>query len=209
MRTLMHVVGCLLTYILLLISGYKFGTAMQHVWEEPTEYLYFGISTIIFYLLMVKYGGKRLCFAQTFTHELIHALFVTLSLGTVHEFHVNQETGHVISDKDNLTVKLSPYFFPIYTLLLMAIRPGIREVYFPIFDIVSGCSFAFYLHMIKNERGLWQSDIQSVSWYISYPYMICMELLFCYLITESLHTNMWQAILQMVQYIGHLLIGFF
>lgn len=198
---MMLAVKCLIVYALLPIIAFKFGLSLKNIWHYPMEYLYFGVSVPVTYFLMYRYGGSRLRFAQTFTHELVHSIFVWLSIGRVYEFHVNEETGHIMSDREYMTMVLAPYFFPLYTLLLMAVRPGILPDYYPLFDVVCGASFAFYLNMIKQQSGLWQTDIRSVDWRLSYPYMVCMVFFCCYLVLESIHSTLWSSVIQLLQFI--------
>lgn len=50
-------------------------------------------------------------------HEMTHALCVLLCGGKVKEFRVSGTGGHVITDRNNILIALSPYFFPIYTVV--------------------------------------------------------------------------------------------
>lgn len=197
MRGIKLALQCLAVYLLLPVFAYRFGMTVKEIFVSPMEYLYFGVGIAVSYLAMNRFGGFRLEFAETFTHELIHSVFVWLSLGKVYEFHVNESTGHIRADHVSLMATLAPYFFPIFTFLLMAIRPGIREIYYPAFDCLAGASFAFYLHMIRNQTGLWQTDIKDVDWKLSYPFLICMLFLCCYLILESVHTSLWTDLTQL------------
>ncbi len=54
-------------------------------------------------------------------HEFTHALAVLLAGGKVTEFRVSSAGGHVMSDKVNWWIGLSPYFVPIYALIWMAL----------------------------------------------------------------------------------------
>lgn len=199
------ILKCLLVYAFLPIAGYLFGITLKNIIRFPSEYIFFGVSTIVFYFLMTRYGGRRLSFIQTFTHELIHSLFVWASLGNVTEFHLKEKSGYIMSDRSNIPMTLAPYFFPLYTILLLSIRPGILQSYYPYFDIIGGLSFAFYLNMIKNQTGLWQTDIKSVDWRLSYPFLISMVFLCCYLVIESLHSSLWNALINFGLFIWSLI----
>ncbi|MEI6033131.1 MAG: hypothetical protein WCS65_02475 [Verrucomicrobiae bacterium] len=54
-----------------------------------------------------------------FGHELTHALWVYLMGGRVHRFQVTKSGGHILTDKTNTWIALAPYFFPIYSLLVI------------------------------------------------------------------------------------------
>ena len=52
-------------------------------------------------------------------HELTHAFFVYLCGGRVEGFSVGEGGGHVITNKTNLLIVLSPYFVPFYTVIVL------------------------------------------------------------------------------------------
>ena len=55
-------------------------------------------------------------------HECTHALWVKLFGGRVEEkFYVSSRGGHILADRVNTWIALAPYFFPIYSLLLISI----------------------------------------------------------------------------------------
>ena len=56
-----------------------------------------------------------------FGHELTHALWVLLMGGRVSRFRVGREGGHIITDKNNFWIALAPYFFPLYSILVLAL----------------------------------------------------------------------------------------
>ena len=54
-------------------------------------------------------------------HEFTHALAAMLAGGKVTAFHVTSKGGHVLTDKVNWWIALSPYFVPIYALIWIAL----------------------------------------------------------------------------------------
>ena len=54
-------------------------------------------------------------------HEFTHALAAMLAGGKVSAFHVSSKGGHVLTDRVNWWIALSPYFVPIYALIWMAL----------------------------------------------------------------------------------------
>jgi len=49
-------------------------------------------------------------------HEMTHALCVMMFGGKVKEFRVSGTGGHVLTDRNNIIISLSPYFFPLYAV---------------------------------------------------------------------------------------------
>ncbi|MBP6602663.1 MAG: hypothetical protein KA250_12710, partial [Verrucomicrobiales bacterium] len=52
-------------------------------------------------------------------HELTHALFVLVCRGRVTKVHISAEGGHILTNRNNFLISLSPYFFPFYTSLII------------------------------------------------------------------------------------------
>lgn len=66
-------------------------------------------------------AGFRPRFLYVLGHELTHALFVIICGGRIHDLRVNERGGHVVTDKNNLLISLSPYFVPFWTLVVTAL----------------------------------------------------------------------------------------
>jgi hypothetical protein len=73
---------------------------------------------MVFFILYIVAPRKVLMLAYVFGHEVTHAIWVKLFGGKVaNQFHVSLEGGHVLTDRVNTWIILSPYFFPIYSVL--------------------------------------------------------------------------------------------
>lgn len=206
---LLFYLKCALLYVMLPIIGYQFGMAFKWMILHPLQYLYFIIGFTGCFMLMRFYGGQRLAFAQTFTHELIHTIFTYLSFGKVYAFTVKDDTGCVMTDRSDIAMTLAPYFFPLYTILLLSIRPGIMSSYLPYFDFICGSSFAFYIDMIRKQTGLWQTDIRSKDWRLSYPFVILMVFLFSYLVISGIRHSLWFSIRTLAVNVYHSFLAIF
>jgi hypothetical protein len=105
-------------------------------------------------------------------HEMTHALCVLLCGGKVKEFRVSGTGGHVITDRNNILIALSPYFFPLYTVVgvlgflitglfvdLTVLIPlpwggGVRPLYglFYLIGITWGFHLTFTVWMIARDQ---------------------------------------------------------
>jgi hypothetical protein len=47
-------------------------------------------------------------------HEMAHALLVILCGGSVREFRVTENGGHILADRNNFVIALAPYVVPLY-----------------------------------------------------------------------------------------------
>lgn len=83
-------------------------------WKTP-EFWFFNLGVLVW--LIAFWGLPRPIRLYVFGHEMTHALFVYLCGGRVEEFKVTDAGGHIITDKNNLLISLSPYFVPFYTVI--------------------------------------------------------------------------------------------
>jgi hypothetical protein len=90
----------------------------QSVWRlAPVFFFCWGL--VIW--LGVFAAGLRPRWLYVLGHELTHAFFVILCGGRIHDFKVGRDGGHVIADKNNLLIALSPYFVPFWSLIVTAL----------------------------------------------------------------------------------------
>ena len=121
-------------------------TISHGLWASE-EFWFFGLGSILW--LMVFFGLPRPLVIYVFGHELTHAIWVWLMGGRVTAFKVSREGGHIITDKNNVMIALAPYFYPIYSMLLLVIY-GIAAIftdvtpYHRIFFVLLGASWAFH-----------------------------------------------------------------
>ena len=107
-----------------------------------------------------------------FGHELTHAIWVWLFGGSVKQFKASSEGGHVIVDKTNFLIALSPYFFPLYAVMIVAVFVTGHLIWdwkgFMVwFHLLVGAAYAFHItlnaHVLKTQ----QSDITSQGYLFS------------------------------------------
>lgn len=107
-----------------------------------------------------------------FGHELTHAIWVWLFGGSVKKFKATAEGGHVIVDKTNFLIALSPYFFPFYAVLVVVVF-GVGHViwgwknFFVWFHLCVGAAYAFHITLTAQVLKTQQSDITSQGYLFS------------------------------------------
>ncbi len=82
------------------------------VWALPIGFLAW---VVVFFVLPRPFRTYVL------GHELTHAVWAVLMGGRVGKMKVGRKGGHVELSKTNFIITLAPYFFPIYTVLLIAV----------------------------------------------------------------------------------------
>lgn len=83
------------------------------------EFWFFSLGVLLW--LVTFFGLPRPLWLYVFGHELTHAIWVLLMGGRVHRFQVSRQGGHILADRTNTWIALAPYFFPIYSVLAIAL----------------------------------------------------------------------------------------
>ena len=93
-------------------------TVTHRLWAGE-EFWFFSLGAVLW--LIAFFGLPRPMLVYVFGHELTHALWVWIMGGRVTRFRVGREGGHIVTDRNNFWIALAPYFFPLYSLLVIAI----------------------------------------------------------------------------------------
>jgi hypothetical protein len=113
--------------------------------EELKWFVIGGLVGIVWF-----FAFKPLQLLYVMGHELTHALWVRLHGGTVHDFEVREQGGHIVTDKTNTAIILAPYFFPFYTVCWTAAY-GVAVFLLGVPDNVGllfgGIGFTWVLHL--------------------------------------------------------------
>jgi hypothetical protein len=92
-------------------------TAVHQRFWLTEEFWFFGLGAILW--LIAFFGLPRPVMVYVFGHELTHAIWVWLMGGRVSRFRVSRDGGSIETDTNNFLISLAPYFFPIYSILLI------------------------------------------------------------------------------------------
>lgn len=90
----------------------------ERLWAGE-DFWFFSLGAILW--LIAFFGLPRPIVLYVFGHELTHALWVWLMGGRVSRFKVGREGGHILTDKNNFLIALAPYFFPLYSIVIIAL----------------------------------------------------------------------------------------
>ncbi len=112
-------------------------------------------------------------------HEFTHALFAMMAGGKVTAFKVSSKGGHVMTDRVNWWIALSPYFVPIYALIWIGLWLTV-DFYYPLrqwqpllyFGI--GLFWSFHLTFTYSILHSHQTDLSREG----YPFSIVVILFF-------------------------------
>ncbi len=101
-------------------------TLTQRLWAGE-QFWFFSLGAVLW--LIAFFGLPRPMLVYVFGHELTHALWVWLMGGRVSRFRVGRDGGHIVTDRNNFWIALAPYFFPLYSLLVIGIY-GVLGLFF-------------------------------------------------------------------------------
>ena len=99
-------------------TAFARATVTQRLWAGE-EFWFFSLGALLW--LIAFFGLPRPILIYVFGHELTHVLWVWLMGGRVSRFRVSPDGGHVVTTKANFWIALAPYFFPIYSILVIAV----------------------------------------------------------------------------------------
>jgi hypothetical protein len=114
-------------------------------------------------------------------HELTHALWALLSGAKVHGIKVKEDSGYVSVSDTNVFITLAPYFFPLYTVLVIVayVFAGLfadMRPYYLIWVGLVGLTWSFHITFTLNTLLVRQSDIQQCGYLFSYVFIYLMNM---------------------------------
>jgi hypothetical protein len=117
-----------------------------------------------------------------FAHELTHALWGWFMGARVSKFKVAKGQGSVTLSKTNFLITLAPYFFPLYTVLLILVYYALWifievEQYHSTWLGLIGFTWGFHLSFTITTLMQRQSDIRAYGHLFSYTFIYLMNVL--------------------------------
>ncbi len=115
-------------------------------------------------------------------HELTHAFWGLLMGARVSRLRVNAKGGSVTLSKSNVLITLAPYFFPFYTMLVLALHAILAlfynlSHYEPLWLALVGLTWSFHLTFTLQALATHQPDIAEHGRIFSYVVIYVLNLL--------------------------------
>ena len=92
---------------------------LHHNYWATEEFWYFALGALLWIIASFGLPRRVKTYVYVYGHELTHAVWVWLMGGRVSEFDVKHDGGHIVTNKSNVWIALSPYFYPIYSVLVV------------------------------------------------------------------------------------------
>jgi hypothetical protein len=151
----------------------------QRLWAAE-EFWFFSLGVILW--LIAFFGLPRPILVYVFGHELTHAVWVWLMGGRVSRFRVGREGGHIVTDRTNFWIALTPYFFPLYSILAIGAY-GVLSVFFNLqpygrlLYVAIGATWAFHFTFTCWMISKRQTDLRDHGTFFSLVVIYLMNLL--------------------------------
>ncbi|MDB4662871.1 hypothetical protein OAE61_04490 [Verrucomicrobiales bacterium] len=127
------------------------------------EFWFFTIGAIVWTVIFCSWRHRYMVYLYVAGHEYTHAFFVLLCRGNVAEVKISSAGGHILTNRNNFLISLSPYFFPFYTIILITLWALVEWLFFDFTDAhrqilfgLIGLTWAFHLTftiwMIRREQ---------------------------------------------------------
>lgn len=92
-----------------------------HFWKTEA-FLYFAVGFVLHGgWFLTRLFQPLFLYLYVLGHELTHAVFVYLCFGRVTGFSVGLDGGHVVTNKSNIVIALSPYFIPFWAAVVVVL----------------------------------------------------------------------------------------
>lgn len=136
----------------------------------------FGLWLFAFFAL------PRPVITYVLAHELTHALWASLMGAEVRRIKLSNQSGSVVLSKSNILITLAPYFFPLYTVIVIAVYYILSlfldtRQYEWIWLFLVGFTWAFHLTFTANTLMERQTDILEYGHVFSFAFIYLLNIL--------------------------------
>lgn len=165
------------------------------------------VWAIVFTCSLAIRGEPPFLHLYVLGHEWTHAIWVWMHGGTVETINVHEDGGYVITDTHNFLVALSPYFYPVFSILTVAIY-GIAACFVdlsfwtPLFFDLLGITWSFHITFTIWMILRGQSDLEHYGVFFSVVVIVLVNLIIFagLLVVLSPHLNPFELYTAFVQH---------
>jgi hypothetical protein len=176
----------------------------------------FGIGFTLWVLLYLL--APRPVRTYVLAHELTHALWALASGERVWGFKLSKDGGRVVVSGNNLLITLAPYFFPLYTVLVIALYFLLSlfwdvQNYELFWMALVGFTWAFHVTFTIGTLLSHQSDVREYGRLLSYTAIYLLNLIGVGFWTIAVSTATVEDYIGLLRsdflYIWHWIVGLF
>lgn len=189
-RWLKNVIGLFLVPVAWVLTEALFtsfaGAARDHAFWATEEFWFFTLGALVWTLAFCgslwARGTPSLLRAYVLGHELTHAIWAFVMGGKIFAFKATRAGGHIETDTHNFWVALTPYFHPLYSILVIELYAMTSLFYdvsafYPLLFGLLGLTWAFHLSFTLWMIPKGQSDLAMNGYFFSLVLIYVMNLL--------------------------------
>ncbi len=129
--------------------------------QNPQTMVPFLVGSVFYLVLWIFVFSRRERFWSILEHELTHLVFATLFFKRIHAFYASRDgDGRVEVEGDNFLIALSPYFFPLLTVIILLIKPSISSQFQFLLNALLGFTLMFHFVYLLKEFHPSQPDLK-------------------------------------------------
>ena len=159
---------------LILLPGllYALYVVVRGIAVEPGDCVPFLLGLGGYTVFFLALARRRVGLWTIVEHELTHALFAWATFHRVVDFAAMRGGGHVrFVGRGNWLIFIAPYFFPAFTLLVIAVLSVLPPHHLEVGAGVLGASVAHHLFSTWSETHRHQTDLREVGWLFSWLFL--------------------------------------
>ncbi len=170
MKYLRIVIGFLLVPLVISLGTELFNYSVELLSKVSVSTLPFWFGVLGYFVFQIIFDKPIKTYV--FGHELTHLIFGLLAGAKVKGFKVSDSGGSVHLTKTGLIIALSPYFFPIYTIILAGVYWALSafldvSAFNPYFIFLAGFTISFHLYLTFYAISRGQSDLKQFGVFFS------------------------------------------
>jgi hypothetical protein len=155
--------------------------------QNPNQLMQLGIGAGAFSLTWFVFLSRKESFWSVVEHELTHAIFALMFFKKVRTINADRRRGGLVKvEGGNFVIALAPYFFPLLSVIIIAVKPLIFSTYQWLLNGLLGFTLMFHLLYLLNEFHPSQPDLQQTGFLFSTVVVLFLNLFFIGLSLASL-----------------------
>jgi hypothetical protein len=159
---------------LIFLPGFVYALyfVVRGIAEHPGNCVPFLLGAGGYVVFFVAIAGRRIGFWTILEHEVTHALFAWATFHRVVGFSAMRSGGHVrYIGRGNWLIAIAPYFFPTFTLLVIATLTMLPPKHLNAGSVVLGVGVAHHVLSTWTETHRHQADLREVGWLWSWMFL--------------------------------------
>ena len=162
--------------------------------QQSNQLIQLGVGAGAFSLIWFLFLSRKESFWSVVEHELTHAVFALMFFKKVRTINADRRKGGLVKvEGGNFVIALAPYFFPLLSVIIIAVKPLIFSTYQWLLNGLLGFTLMFHLLYLLNEFHPSQPDLRQTGFLFSTVVVLFLNLFFIGLSLASLQgqwTNM-------------------